>query len=84
MYASGQTVSGKFVHSAEYGKLSFNPGDGRGGTCFGNSGIPDLLSGTNVALAVNSYVTNANRACVGYSARVDIPVALDWINSFME
>lgn len=79
LYAPSKLVSGKFVHSAEYMRLSLNPGGGTGGTCFGDSGGPDLLGGTNTVLAVNSYVTNYNCAGVGYSARVDIPEVLDWI-----
>lgn len=82
-YAPSQMVSGKFVHSAEYMRLSLNPGGGTGGTCFGDSGGPDLLAGTNKILAVNSYVTNANCAGVGYSSRVDIQEVLDWIDEFM-
>jgi hypothetical protein len=57
--------------------------EGSGGTCFGDSGGPDLLGSTNTVLAVNSYVTNANCRGVGYSARVDIPEVLVWINTFM-
>ena len=83
MYAPSALVSGKFVHSAEYLKLALNPGGGSGGTCFGDSGGPDLLGGTNTVLGVNSYVTNVNCSGVGYSARVDIPEVLEWINTFM-
>ncbi len=83
MYAPSQLVSGKFVHSAEYMRLALNPGGGTGGTCFGDSGGPDLLAGTDTVLAVNSYVTNINCSGVGYSSRVDIPEVLDWINSFL-
>jgi hypothetical protein len=75
-YAPSELVSGKFVHSAEYMRLSLNPGGGKGGICFGDSGGPDLLGGTNTVLAVNSYVTNVNCSGVGYSARVDIPEVL--------
>jgi len=84
MYAPSELVSGKFVHSAEYLRLAMNPGGGSGGTCFGDSGGPDLLGGTNVVLGVNSYVTNVNCSGVGYSARVDIPEVLDWIQGFMD
>lgn len=82
-YAPSELVSGKFVHSKEYMRLALNPGGGSGGTCFGDSGGPDLLRGTNTVLAVNSYVTNSNCSGVGYSARVDIPEVLEWINTFL-
>jgi len=83
MYAPSELVSGNFVHSAEYLRLALNPGGGSGGTCFGDSGGPDLLGGTNVVLGVNSYVTNVNCSGVGYSARVDVPETLEWIYTFM-
>jgi hypothetical protein len=83
-YAPSETVSGKFVHSAEYVKLALNPGGGSGGTCFGDSGGPDLLGGTRTILSVNSYVSNVNCGGVGYSARVDVPEVLDWINEFLD
>lgn len=84
MYAPSELVSGEFVHSAEYLRLALNPGGGSGGTCFGDSGGPDLKGGTNIVLGVNSYVTNVNCSGVGYSARVDIPEVLEWINGFLE
>jgi hypothetical protein len=79
MYAPSELVSGNFVHSADYLKLALNPGGGSGGTCFGDSGGPNLLGGTRTVLGVNSYVTNNNCSGVGYSARVDIPDVLSWI-----
>ena len=82
MYAPSELVSGNFTHSAEFMKLALNPGGGSGGTCFGDSGGPDLLGGSDTVLAVNSYVTNVNCGGVGYSSRVDIPELLTWINSF--
>jgi hypothetical protein len=83
MYARSELVSGRFVHSAEFMRLALNPGGGSGGTCFGDSGGPDLLGGTDTVLAVNSYVTNVNCSGVGYSSRVDIPEILTWIGGFL-
>ncbi len=80
LFAPSELVSGKFVHSADFMRLALNPGGGSGGTCFGDSGGPDLLANTNTVLAVNSYVTNSNCSGVGYSERVDIPEILAWIN----
>ena len=84
LFAPSELVSGKFKHSDEFMKLALNPGGGSGGTCFGDSGGPDLLAGTNTVLAVNSYVTNSNCSGVGYSARVDTPDVLEWINTFLQ
>jgi hypothetical protein len=49
------------------------------GACSGDSGGPDLLGGTNIVLAVNSFVNN--NVCGGntYSYRVDTSQALSWI-----
>jgi len=84
MYAPGELVSGNFVHSAEYIRSTLNPGGGKGGTCFGDSGGPDLLGGTRTVLSVNSYVTNVNCSGVGYGARIDVPEVLDWIEGYMD
>jgi hypothetical protein len=81
--APSELVSGNFTHSNEFTKIALNPGGGSGGTCFGDSGGPDLLGNSKTVLSVNSYVTNSNCSGVGYSARVDIPAVLDWIENFM-
>jgi hypothetical protein len=83
LFAPSELVSGNFVHSDEFIKFALNPGGGSGGTCFGDSGGPDLLAGTSTVLSVNSYVTNSNCSGVGYSARVDTPEVLAWIDGFM-
>jgi len=82
MFAPSELVSGNFVHSDEFIKLALNPGGGSGGLCFGDSGGPDLLAGTDTILAVNSYVTNVNCSGVGYSSRVDIQAILEWVGGF--
>jgi Trypsin len=83
LFAPSELVSGNFVHSDEFIRFALNASQGSGGTCFGDSGGPDLLAGTDTVLSVNSYVTNSNCSGVGYSQRVDTPEVLAWINGFL-
>jgi Trypsin len=83
LFAPSELVSTNFVHSSEFLRLALNASGGSGGLCFGDSGGPDLLGGTDTVLGVNSYVTNYNCAGVAYSQRVDVPEVLDWIESFL-
>ncbi len=80
-FAPSELIQSNNVWSNEFIKLTANPAVG-GGVCFGDSGGPDILSGTSIVLAVNSYVTNGNCAGVTYSQRVDLPDILSFINSF--
>jgi hypothetical protein len=81
-YAPTVLVQSNNVQSTEFIKLEANPSGGTGGICFGDSGGPNLLGGTNLVLAVNSYVTNENCTGVTYSNRIDLPDILEFINSF--
>ena len=81
--ATSELVSGNFKNSNQLMKFALNPGGGSGGTCFGDSGGPDLLGGTDTVLAVNSFVTNVNCSGIGYSSRVDTRVVRTWIDSFL-
>jgi hypothetical protein len=80
-FAPSQLIQSNNRQSVEFIKLTANPSKGKGGVCFGDSGGPDILSGTDIVLAVNSYVTNSNCAGVTYSNRVDLPDILAFINS---
>ena len=71
LIASNNSISAEFI------KLHSN----KGGTCFGDSGGPNLLGGTNIVLAVNSFVANAICSGDTYSYRVDTAQALAWIRS---
>ena len=78
-FAPSQLIQSNNVQSVEFIKLTANPSQGKGGTCFGDSGGPDVLGGTDIVLAVNSYVTNGNCAGVTYSNRVDLQEVQDFI-----
>ena len=71
--------------SADFLKLTANPSQGKGKTCFGDSGGPVILEGAGLGndtiLAVNSFVTNVNCSGVTYSNRVDIAETQSFINS---
>jgi Trypsin len=60
-------------------QLSGNPGNGRGGSCFGDSGGPILYDSTNIVLGVNSFVKNLQCAGQSFAYRVDQPAVLSWI-----
>ena len=82
-FAPSQLVQSNDVLSPQFLKLTANPSKGKGGVCFGDSGGPDLLAGTDTILAVNSLVTNTNCAGVTYSQRVDLPDILEFIQGFL-
>ena len=70
LIASNNRISNEFL------KLHAN----KGGICSGDSGGPDLLGGTNVILAVNSFGNGAKCTSNTYSYRLDTDQALDWIH----
>jgi hypothetical protein len=81
--ATSALVQSNNVQSVEFLKLTANPAQGKGGICSGDSGGPDLLGGTDTALAINTFVTNSNCAGVTYSNRIDLPDILTFINGFL-
>jgi hypothetical protein len=76
-------ISGKFVNSDKFLRLSANAAQGKGGSCFGDSGGPNLIDGTDIVVAVTSYGADRNCASVGYAFRIDNPEVLSWIQSFL-
>jgi hypothetical protein len=78
--ATGFIVSTHNANTAGFNiQLSTNPGAGRGGSCFGDSGGPILYDSTDVILGVNSFVINGQCAGVGFAYRVDQQDVIDWI-----
>jgi Trypsin len=65
-------------------QLSGNPGGGRGGGCFGDSGGPTFYGGfdSNVIVGVNSWLFGFNRqTCggTGFAFRTDTEAVIEWI-----
>lgn len=62
-------------------QIANNPGGGRGGTCFGDSGGPTLLGDTDVIVAVTSFGLGAGDVCggTGFAYRTDQQDVIDWI-----
>ncbi|MCJ7422686.1 trypsin-like serine protease, partial [Candidatus Bathyarchaeota archaeon] len=68
----------------EFMRITADPGQGKGGTCYGDSGGPILLAGTNTILGVCSWGTNQNCAGISYEKRIDIADILNWISGFLD
>ena len=56
-----------------------SPGDGRGGTCSGDSGGPLLYDSTDTIVAVDSFGLNTNCRGTDFMYRIDRAPVLDWI-----
>jgi hypothetical protein len=54
-----------------------------GGTCFGDSGGPQFLTGTDTVVAVTSFGLNGNCAGTGGGYRIDQADDLDWLDTFL-
>lgn len=64
-------------------KFSNNSGKShRGGTCFGDSGGPILVAGTNTLTSVTSFGMNVNCAGTGGGYRLDQADDLSWLATF--
>lgn len=70
-------------------QLSNNPGNGGGGTCFGDSGGPafyiDPISGaeTRIVTSVTSFGFSGQCAGRDFNFRMDTSVALDFVSGFL-
>lgn len=65
-------------------QLSNNPGNDKGGTCFGDSGGPVFKDNTNTIVAVTSFGLNDNCKGVDFGFRVDTKDAQDFIKSYLQ
>jgi Trypsin len=78
-------ISTRNQNTAGYNlQLASNFGNGRVGTCFGDSGGPIFVGGTNDILAVNSWVQNWSCGGQGFAYRVDTAEVQAWMESVLE
>lgn len=82
LYAEGELFAADFVNRENVIRLTGNQAQGKGSTCFGDSGGPNLIGST--VIAVTSYGLEGNCRSVWYSSRIDTPEILEWIGSFLE
>jgi secreted trypsin-like serine protease len=69
----GKGKQGEFI------KISGNTSQNKGGQCFGDSGGPLFLAGTNKMIAETTFGTNGQCAGVGYDTRLDTASAQNFI-----
>ena len=69
----GKGTQGEFV------LISANTSQGKGSQCFGDSGGPLFLAGTNRLIAETTFGTNGQCAGVGYDTRLDTASARNFI-----
>ena len=79
--ATSQLLSTNFNGGDKYLKITANSAQGKGGAAYGDSGGPVLYS--NIVLAVNAYVNNANCAGVTFATRIDTAPVLSWISGYL-
>jgi secreted trypsin-like serine protease len=82
-FGTVELIKSNHVHSDEYMKISANPAKGKAADCFGDSGGPNLWGSSDTILGITSYGANPMCAGVGYSNRIDIEYALEFIESFL-
>jgi hypothetical protein len=82
--AESAKVSSNHRHSNEVLRLSSEHSHGKGATCFGDSGGPALLRGTDVIVGITSYGPNLQCTGPGYYSRVDIAAVKGWIEGFLD
>ena len=66
-----------------FGSLLLSNSAATGGTCFGDSGGPNFIDGTNVIAGVTSFGLNGTCSGTGGVYRVDRKDDLDWLATFM-
>ncbi len=82
-YAPSAYIASSDVISGEFLKLTANPGQGKGGVAYGDSGGPVLVAGTNLIIGINTFVNNVNCAGITYSQRIDAADILSWIRNYL-
>jgi secreted trypsin-like serine protease len=79
MRATANLLSVGKGKQGEFVLISANTSQGKGSQCFGDSGGPLFLAGTNRLIAETTFGTNGQCAGVGYDTRLDTASARNFI-----
>ncbi len=82
-YTTALLIACEDTLSEEYIKVTENPAQGKGGTCFGDSGGPALLGDTRIIPAICTFGSNSNCTGVGYYNRIDTERILNFIRQYL-
>jgi len=76
-------INSKFNGPGSSAKFTNNPGKGKGGACFGDSGGPVFYQDT---LKIGAVVSWGITPCIGmeFQFRIDTPAALDFLNPALQ
>lgn len=82
MWATTEFINNNHNYAPQFLKLSTNPGQGKGGTCHGDSGGPVFSQTTGAILGIASWGgQNCNR--LSYAQRMDLPDVQAWVYGCM-
>lgn len=82
MWATTEFINNNHNYAPQFLKLSTNPGQGKGGTCHGDSGGPIFAGDQVTILGIASWGgQNCNR--LSYAQRMDLPAVQAWVTGCM-
>jgi secreted trypsin-like serine protease len=82
LYATTEFINNNHNYAPQFMKLSTNPGQGKGGTCFGDSGGPIFADDQFTILGIASW-GGSNCNGLSYAQRMDLYEVLTWVYEFL-
>lgn len=83
--AKAELIPSEHLISDDFVKIRQKSGQDGGGVCFGDSGGPNLLKGTDIMVGTNSFVLDGPKCDgVAYIQRSDTEEVLSYLGSFLK